>query len=235
MRLAALDGHPIVLEGIRELVERAEGRPVEWLGSATTVAGLHALLATTRPDVVLFEPVATGADAAEEAVRWLADRGIAVVVFTSDRRPVPVRRAIRAGARGVALKHDDLERLLGVVLAAADGSFAVSSAEALRLVSDGSLAPELPPRELEVLRLLASGVPRKSVGRYLDPPVQLATVVTYVNRACRRYQDCGRDVRTGAEAVRAACECGHLEAPRPPWARGGTAAVRPAPVTPRCG
>ena len=45
-------------------------------------------------------------------------------------------------------------------------------------------APETatpPPAEIEALQLLADGVPRKSVGERMDPPVAMSTVVTYLN------------------------------------------------------
>ena len=64
-----------------------------------------------------------------------------------------------------------------------------------------------------MLQLLVDGVPRKNVGARLDPPVKLATVVTYLNRICRRYQENGRDVTTSQDAIRAAVADGWFDYP----------------------
>ncbi len=109
------------------------------------------------------------------------------------------------------------------------GNFAVSSDLAFVLATDEEMVPNLAPRELEVLRLLAEGVPRKSVGSRLDPPVKLATVVTYLNRICTRYQENGRPVSTSQDAIRAAAEDGYLNLPGTGTSRAGNG----GPVTPR--
>lgn len=220
MRVAALEPHPIVVEGVAAILAHPArtGGSFTWVGRARTLPELDELLAEA-PDVVLLEPQNPALEDAMEVIARLTRLGVAVVLFTHDRRPVPIRQAVRAGALGVALKSDDLGRLLDVIAAASRGTLAVSSEAAFRLATDVTMAPELAPRELEVLRLLADGVPRKSVGSRLQPPVKLATVVTYVNRVCRRYQDLGRDIHTSGEAIRAALESGHLNVPGSPHQR----------------
>jgi DNA-binding NarL/FixJ family response regulator len=217
IRVAAVDDHPIVVQGIATILSAAQpedgSAPFEWIGQTRTFAELTGLLAESGvlPDVVLCE---LRGDDAIEGIGWLASRGVAVVVFTDELRPIPIRRAIDAGARGVVLKSDPVATIVEVVLTASRGMSAVSSDLAYRLATGESLVPRLSPREIQVLRLLLDGVPRKCVGSRLEPPVQLATVVTYINRICRRYQDLGRHVHTSADAVRAALEDGYLEPPR---------------------
>ena len=231
--VTAVDDHPIVVEGLASLMSRApradwldglvaatrENSPeLVWLGQSKTLADLLQRLEEweTPPDVVLYDLFLNDGSDPADGIAVLAAKGVRVVILTSEVRPVPIRRAIQAGATGLVLKSDDVEKILDVVRAAALGHFAVSSDLAFVLATDDTLAPHLAPRELEVLQLLAEGVARKSVGNRLDPPGKLATVVTYLNRICKRYQDMGRDVKTTQDAIRAAVENGYFDMPGSP-------------------
>ena len=214
IRLAAVDDHPIVVEGLVSLITR-DAADLVWLGRSSTWADLEHRLQEwpTPPDLVLYDLHLHDGSTPTEGIATLASRGITVVVFTSEVRPIPIRRAVQAGALGVVLKSDPVDRIVDVVRSAAAGDFAVSSDLAFVLITDESLAARLAPRELEALELLADGVPRKSIGARMVPPVSLATVVTYLNRVCARYQALGRDVTSAQDAVRAAVEDGYLDLP----------------------
>lgn len=219
IRVTAVDDHPIVVEGIAALLTRTDS-DFEWLGSSTSAEQLERRLAdgSLDPEIVLFDLfLGDGSDPAASIAR-VAARGIRVVVLTAEARPVPLRAAVRAGAQGLILKSDDVDAILRVLRSVIDGDFAVSSELAFALVTDEELVPHLSARELEVLRLLADGVPRKSVGQWLEPPVKLSTVVTYLNRICSRYQEMGREVLGSSDAVREAIVDGYLPdfSERPP-------------------
>lgn len=213
-RVFAIDDHPVVVEGILALVAR-QAPELEIVGTASTwgdaVTALDGLSAP--PDVVMLDlHLGDGSDPAE-SITALRRRGAAVVLLTSEVRPVPIRRAMKAGALGLALKSDPIDHVVSVVRTAAAGEPSVSSDLAFVLVTDPELTVSLAPREIEVLALLADGVPRKSVGALMRPPVTMATVVTYLNRACARYREAGIDVRSPGDALRAAIADGHIELP----------------------
>lgn len=214
IRLAAVDDHPIVVEGLISLVTR-DAPDLIWLGRCRSWADLQQRLREwdTPPDLILYDLHLHDGSRPTEGIESLRARGITVVVVTSEVRPIPIRRAVQAGALGVVLKSDPADGIVEVIRSAAAGDFAVSSELAFVLITDPSLAAQLAPRELQALELLAEGVPRKSIGGRMRPPVTLATVVTYLNRACARYQALGRDVATPADAVRAAAEDGYLKPP----------------------
>lgn len=231
VRVAAVDGHPIVGRGVASLLAdaRPDGTRFEWLGRAHTFSELRDLLDghDVRPDVVLCElgPAAT------EGIASFTAEGVAVVVLTDDLRPVPLRRAVEAGATGIIPHTAPEELIVAAVLAASRGLPAVSSDVARRLAASERLVPRLSRREIEVLQLLLDGVPRKSVGSRLQPPVQLATVVTYINRICRRYQDLGRPVHSTGDALRTAVEDGYLNPPGFDTTTASGGAGRPIGVT----
>ncbi len=215
VRIVAVDDHPLVLEGILHAVTRVAPE-ITLLGTATSTAALSELLdgLPARPEVLLVDlHLRDGSDPAQR-VAELSGRGHRVVVVTSEDRPMMVRRAVRAGAVGLALKSDPVEALVEVIRTAAAGDFAVSGDLAHALVTDPELTAALAPREVEVLALLADGVSRKTVGAHMDPPVATTTAVTYLNRAIARYRELGWEVHSAADAVRAAIADGHLSVDR---------------------
>nr|NLD41740.1 response regulator transcription factor [Actinomycetales bacterium] len=217
-RLIAVDDHPVVVEGLATLLLR-EAPEFAWSGAARTYQELLDRIESLRRDegdvriVVLVDlNLGDGGDPVER-VRELVTMNTRVVVLTSEVRPIPLRHAVQAGALGLALKSDDGAAIADVVRCVARGEQGLSPEIAFALASDDTLVPQLSERELQVLRLLADGLPRKSVGNRLNPPVKLATVATYLNRIFHKYQETGRSVTTYQDAVREAVRDGYL--PRP--------------------
>ncbi len=211
MRVVVLDDHLVVGEGIRRVIEQ-HATGVCWLGQVTDVQALRVGMGTwpTLPEVVLLDlDLRDGSDPAQ-TVSELVERKIAVIVFTAEWRPVPIRAVVRAGAVGVALKSDPPARLMAAIEAAHRGDFFTSSELAYLLVTDPDLTPRLAPREVEALRLLASGLARKSVGRQMSPPVAESTVVTYLQRVMEKYRALGRPMFSASDAVRAARDDGFV-------------------------
>ncbi len=200
VRLAAFDDHPVVLAGLSALEQETDGL-IEVTFSATDEDELFARLATESVDVVLVDlqlhSVLTGPDIIER----LTGLAIPSVIYTAELRPLPIRTAVAAGALGLALKNDPLDGLVRAITSAAKGDFAVSSQLADVLIKDPSLLPRLAPREIEVLELLHQGIPRKSVGRMMDPPASESTVDTYLRRVSAKYRHLGRTVHGVPDAL----------------------------------
>ncbi len=125
---------------------------------------------------------------------------VPVVLFTSDLRPVPIRKAMHAGARGLVLKSDGVQSLLDTLKDVHELGHGFSSDLAHVLMTDPDLAPELARREVEALSLLASGIPRKIVHKYMQPPVSQHTVDTYFKRIADRYANVGRALNSAFHA-----------------------------------
>jgi DNA-binding NarL/FixJ family response regulator len=107
----------------------------------------------SKPDLDLGEPTADEADSTNN-VKRLLDAGPQVVIFTSEDRPILIRRAFKAGARGLVLKSDPESTLIDTLRAVQQGEVAASSKMAHALLTDPHLAAHLAPRELEVFELL---------------------------------------------------------------------------------
>ncbi|MCR1784197.1 response regulator transcription factor [Nocardioides carbamazepini] len=222
MAIVAVDDHPVVLEGLRSALGRS-GFPFDWLGSTSTARDLVALLDNAaRPATLALVDLHLGdAGDTHDLIGTLTGRGVRCVVLTSESRPVPLRRAVEAGAVGLILKSDPIEQIVSVLEQVEEVGLATSSELAHALVTDDQMCARLAPRELEVLQLLSDGHTRRSIARSFDPPISESTVSTYVERVFQQYRLLGRTVRNTVEAVREAAADGYF-AVRPGSRRDGT-------------
>lgn len=213
--IVAVDDHPIVVEGLMSLMSRTDASlTLELATSGWPELEQRLISGDVQADLALVDLHRGDGTEPEAAVAGLVAHGIRVVVLTSELRPVPIRRAVEAGALGLALKSDPVEQIIDVVRGAVRGQFHCSSDLAFVLISDPQIQAKLAPREIEALSLLADGWPRKNVGAQMNPPCSTSTVITYINRAVERYRDLGREVGTSADAVREATADGFLDTPR---------------------
>lgn len=210
LRLAALDDHPVVLAGL-QAIEQASAGELKIIHSVTEPEELYRLVVEMPVDVALVDLQLKDGLKGPEVVERLDELGVPSVVYTAELRPLPIRRAMAAGALGLALKNDPLDGLIRTIQGAAAREFAVSSQLANVLIKDPSLTPKLAPREIEALELLHQGIPRKSVGRLMNPPASESTVDTYLRRVSSKYRQLGRTVRGVPDALSHAERDGYFE------------------------
>ncbi|WP_394276876.1 response regulator [Luteococcus sp.] len=210
LRLAALDDHPVVLAGLKA-VEQVSAGELKIVHSVTEPEELYRLVVEMPVDVALVDLQLKDGLKGPEVVERLDELGVPSVVYTAELRPLPIRRAMAAGALGLALKNDPLDGLIRTIQGAAAREFAVSSQLADVLIKDPSLTPKLAPREIEALELLHQGIPRKSVGRLMNPPASESTVDTYLRRVSGKYRQLGRTVHGVPDALSHAERDGYFE------------------------
>ncbi|MFD2610227.1 response regulator [Deinococcus taklimakanensis] len=172
--LLLVDDHPVVRKGTRELLEgEADLRVVGEAGSGEeAIAQARAL----HPDVILMDVSMPGMNGIEATRAIKAERpGVGVLVLTSYDDDAYVFALLEAGAAGYLLKNASEDDLLGAVRAVAAGESALHPSVARKVLQRFSAGatptpPEddLSPRELEVLRVAASGRTNKEIARDLD-------------------------------------------------------------------
>ena len=168
------------------------------VGQVGLTPDLVAEVEVYRPDVIVYD---AGWEPDLEPLADLQEIDIPIVVLLPEATQAPA--AWEAGARGLLLRDAGAERLLTAIQAVFQDL----------VICDPSLAPTrfsgeqsgygqpvepLSPRELEVLRLLAEGLPNKTIARRLD--ISEHTVKFHVNAIMGKL---GAQSRTEA-AVRAA-------------------------------
>jgi two-component system, NarL family, response regulator LiaR len=176
------DDHPVVRQGLRTFLETQEG--LEVVAEAADGGEAVELARQLVPDVVLMDLVMHGLDGVE-ATRRIREASPAtkVIVLTSFDDDEKVFPSIKAGAAGYLLKDVRPQDLADAVRRVHAGEALLAPSVAAKLMQE--VAAERPPanglteRELEVLRLLARGLPNKQIARELV--VSEKTVKTHVS------------------------------------------------------
>jgi DNA-binding NarL/FixJ family response regulator len=172
-RILLVDDHPIVLRGLRDLIETQPG--LEVCSEASTGPAAIEYVRNEKPDLVLLDLTLPGMSGFEvtRAVREESP-STEVLVVTMHFSEELAREALRCGALGYVLKSDaDTELLSAVDHARHHQRFftnrlAISMAQDFANVtgaSGGTGQPGFPltQREIEVVRLLGAGKSNKQV------------------------------------------------------------------------
>jgi NarL family two-component system response regulator LiaR len=183
LRVLLVDDHKVVRQGIAHLLELDEG--IEVVGEAETGEDALAEANLKRPDVVLMDIRIPGMDGIE-ATRQLkkAHPDMDVVMLTSYADDY-VPEAIEAGASGYLLKSVDYNELSQAIRAVHAGETVIDrslSRESLGRFADlirATKEADLSDRELDILRLLASGASGA------DAAAQLSITSTALKRHLR--------------------------------------------------
>jgi DNA-binding NarL/FixJ family response regulator len=173
IRVLIADDHPVVRQGLAALLGSLDG--FEVVGTATNGREAVREAVLTKPDVVLLDlqmPELDGFGALRELARVAPE--VAVCVLTMHEDDDSLFAAVRAGARGYLQKGAEQEDIARAVRGIASGEAVFGKGVAQRVLGQltapaaaGSPFPELTPRELEVLDLLAFGVPGAAIGARL--------------------------------------------------------------------
>jgi DNA-binding NarL/FixJ family response regulator len=207
VRVLLVDDHPVVRDGLRGVLDAEAG--IEVVGEAGDGVEALARLESGGVDVVLMDlrmPRMGGL----EAIGRIRERfaGVRVLVLTTYDADRDVLPAIEAGATGYLLKDSPRDVLVDGVRAAAAGRPVLAPSVAGRLMGMVGAPPaaatgSLSARELEVLRLVASGATNRVAAKQLF--ISEATVKTHL---LHLYDKLG--VRDRASAVATAYERGLL-------------------------
>lgn len=207
LRLAIIDDHELVREGLEALIaERARADyAVSYSGGSVSEA------LSAGADIALLDvELGPGAPGVGTNCRSLVRAGVGVLLMSAYDDPSAVNEGILAGALGFVPKkvsYSDLVEALASV-AADEMHLSVDLAALLAARSD---APDLSPRELDALRLYASGLKISAVARRMD--ISPHTVKEYLDRVRAKYQQVGRPARTRTELYAEATRDGLLTAP----------------------
>ncbi|MFL5980862.1 MAG: response regulator [Gaiellaceae bacterium] len=171
IRLVLAEDHPVVRVGLERLLAGADDMQIA--GTAENGAEAVELVRSIECDVVLMDlsmPVMDGIEATRKIVAE-HDGAVSVVVLTSLSAREDIMAALDAGASGYLLKDAEPEELLAGVRAAARGDAPLAPRAAREVLSarnEQREEPELSPRETDVLRLVATGLPNKRIACELE-------------------------------------------------------------------
>ncbi len=169
-----VDDHAVVRQGLIAFLRTQDD--IEIIGEAENGAQLLELLPQSVPDVVLMDLIMPDMDGVEATrrVKTISPH-TQVIIFTSYYKDEHIFPAVRAGALSYILKDTKPAELVDAIRKASRGEAVLHPRVAARLVKEvqgirsESINPfsELSEREMEILRLIASGISNREIAETL--------------------------------------------------------------------
>jgi two-component system, NarL family, invasion response regulator UvrY len=208
IRVFIIDDHAIVRAGLRRLL--TESSDIEVVGDAGSAEEALAALADLDADVVLLDLALPGMSGLEALPLFRQQRpDVRVLALSMYSEEQYALRVFQAGADGFISKSSVIEELLVALRRVAAGRKYVGAAAAERLAENLQQPPAisvvdlLSPRELETLRLIASGETAREIAGRMG--VSTKTVGTFRYRLLAKLK-----LRNNVEVAHFATEHGLL-------------------------
>jgi DNA-binding NarL/FixJ family response regulator len=185
-RVLVIDDHPIVREGLAQMINREPDLMV--CGDAANMQRALQLIEALRPDILIVDVSLEGPDGLDllKHIRT-QDPSLPVLILSMHDESIYAERALRAGANGYIMKQEATERVLDALRRILNHEIYVSSRIASKMLQRFVGAPgadkkhssvdDLSDRELEVLRLIGAGHGTRQIAEELHLSVK--TVETY--------------------------------------------------------
>lgn len=188
-----IDDHPMLRRGVKQLIGLAPD--IQVIGEASSGEQGIAMAESLDPDLILLDLNMPGMNGLE-TLDHLRQKSLSgrIVVFTVSNLEEDVVQALKRGADGYLLKDMEPEELLVALQQAAAGEMVLSEtltpilAASLRNNRNGSERDvnQLTPREQDILRLIAQGLPNKLIARQLD--ITESTVKVHVKHLLKKMK-----------------------------------------------
>jgi DNA-binding NarL/FixJ family response regulator len=206
-RILLVDDHPIVSEGLAELLNREGDLKVCGCCQSAKEAVLE--VSRLNPDLVVVDIGLGGANGIDliKQIRSLYE-GLAVMVLSMHDERLYAERALKAGALGYVMKHTPVQELIGAIRQVLKGQCYLSQnmrEHLLEFAGPGAQGVEKPgvtrltDREIEVFVWLGNGLSTRDIASRLS--ISAKTVETY-----RAHIKEKLGLRNGSEILRAALE-----------------------------
>jgi len=185
-RVFVVDDHPIVREGLAQMINREPDLTV--CGEAEEMHGALQMICTLKPDILIVDISLNGPDGLDLLKNIRSkDPGLPVLILSMHDESIYAERALRAGANGYIMKQEATGKVLVALRRILNREIYVSSRIASKMLqqfvgassSPASHSPvdDLSDRELEVLRLMGDGHATRQIAEELHLSVK--TVESY--------------------------------------------------------
>ena len=176
IKVLIADDHAIVRMGLAALISAESD--IEVVGEAKN--GIEAVRESLRlaPDVVVMDimmPKKDGVSATQEIHEKLPTAK--VLILTSVSASDSITRAIAAGAAGAILKNDENQSVINAIREIVTGKQVIAK-EIRRLIRKDPPAPELSPRQQEILTSLTRGLTNDDIAKQLG--ISVPSVKTHL-------------------------------------------------------
>ncbi len=182
VRILLVDDHPLVRQGLAEVLHRQPEFRV--CGEAEDHAAALAAIETRKPDLVILDLTLKKSDGLE-LIKDIRARfpGLRILVVSMHDEMVNAERAIRAGACGYITKQEATTKILSAIRRILAGGIYLSEPVAALVASKlagryrAGPVDHLTDRELQVLELIGDGLSTREIAERLH--LDNSTVETY--------------------------------------------------------
>ena len=181
------------------------------VAEADTVDGCLSQLAKTKCSVAVLDLSLGDGSSITENVAKLRERNIEVVVHSIGDRRTHVAEALKAGAATIITKAQTMEKLAQAIYLVAHGVLInnVQTTAAIDADLEFKNRVELSARELQVLRMYASGFTQKQIA--YDLQIAQSTVKEHIDRIRAKYADVQRLITDKTDFLRRGIEDGYID------------------------
>jgi len=186
-----VDDHPVVREGLVEIINRQPGFHV--CGEAENRAQALTAIKSNKPDLVIVDLALNGQPGIELIKDIRAHHPeLRVLVLSMHDELVHAERVLRAGASGYIAKQEAAVRIVSAVQRVMDGGIYLSDRAATQIASkltgqpQGTAFEHLTDRELQVFGLIGEGLSTQQIAARLQ--LGTGTIETYRARIKEKLQ-----------------------------------------------
>jgi len=189
VRLLIADDHPLILAGLRTMLQ---GTEFEVVAEATSGEQVLRAISISPPDCILLDIRMKRGDGISTLSHLRIQQAeIPIVMISAHSNPTYIAKCVALGANGFYCKSGVRNELLATLRTCADGGTSWTRKE-LRRVSGGLAAPKvavgidyaLTHREMEVLGKLADGLSNNGIAESLE--ISRETVKEHVQNVLRK-------------------------------------------------
>lgn len=184
-RILIVDDHPIVRQGLTELINHEEDLAV--CGQAEDAPDAMVIIKELKPDMVIID-ISLKETSGMELIKDIKAQypNLPALALSMHDESLYAERALRAGAKGYVMKAEATERVITAIREILSGEIYVSDRMAVKMVrklvggkSDVGTSPidPLSDRELEVFLLIGQGYGTRQIAEKLYLSVK--TIETY--------------------------------------------------------
>jgi two-component system invasion response regulator UvrY len=207
IRILLVDDHPVVRQGIRQIL--VDGLKAVVVGEASDVATASARLQSDAWDVVVLDLTLPGASGLDLLKQIRRERpSLPVLVLSMHPAAQFARRVLAAGASGYLTKDSATTELVEAIEQVRRGRIYLGTQppDWARTPTAASVLPheKLSDREYQVLRMLGSGLTVSEIAAAVGLSVK--TVSTYRSRLLEKL-----NMHSNAEVMRYAIENGLMD------------------------
>jgi len=180
-RIIIADDHALFRQGLHSLLQLQPD--IEVVAEVDNAAALHEAMAGFGCDILLLDL---------QMDRWMVGEiprlaaNASVIVLTASESAENGLRAIRAGARACVQKRFAIDTLMTAIRTVADGLVWMPPEVQALFASQSSAGTELSPREIEIVKHVASGMRNAQVAESLS--ISESTVKTHLNNIFQKLE-----------------------------------------------